>query len=45
MQKTEVTQETPVSALVAFGVAVVGIVDQLDALTCAGALKAWGVAA
>src|ERR1700728_4343293 len=44
-QKTELTQETPESTLVAFGVAVVGMVDQFDALTWAGALNAWGVAA
>src|SRR5580700_11176259 len=43
--KTEFTQETPESTLVEFGVAVVGIVDQFDALTCAGALSVWGVAA
>jgi hypothetical protein len=46
MQNTEVTHETPWSAFVAFGVAVVGIVVQFDALTCAGAVSAsWALAA
>jgi hypothetical protein len=45
MQNTEVTHETPWSAFVAFGVAVVGIVVQFDALTCAGVVSAWELAA
>jgi hypothetical protein len=45
MQNTEVTHETPWSPFAAFGVAVVGIVVQFDALTCAGAVSAWEFAA
>jgi hypothetical protein len=45
MQKTELTHETPVSAFVVFAVAVVGMVVQLEALTCAGAVRACGLAA
>jgi hypothetical protein len=45
MQKTAVTQERFVSLFVVLGVAVVGIVVQLDALTCAGAVSAWEFAA
>jgi hypothetical protein len=45
MQKTAVTQETSVSLFVALAVAVVAIVVQFDALTCAGAVSAWELAA
>jgi hypothetical protein len=39
MQNTEDTHETPVSVFVGVAAAVVGIVAQLDALTCAGAVR------
>jgi len=44
MQKTELTHETLVSTFVAFAVAVVGMVVQFEAITCAGAVRACGLA-